>query len=57
MMNRPDYICQVKERQNILSKIARLRSERKTLKRDFLLTNNCENQLPPNPLGNYVNIL
>lgn len=51
MMNRPDYICRAEERQNILSHIASLRNERKKLKRDILLTNNCQNQLPPNPLG------
>jgi len=52
MINRPDYICRAKERQNILSNLASLRDKRKQLKRDMLITNNNENKVPPNPLGN-----
>ncbi|KAE9539405.1 hypothetical protein AGLY_004657 [Aphis glycines] len=51
MINRPDYICRAKERQNILSNLASLRDKRKQLKRDMLITNNNENKIPPNPLA------
>jgi len=52
MTNRPDYICRAQERQTILTNLASLRDKRKQLKRDMLITNNYENNIPPNPLGN-----
>jgi len=52
MTNRPDYICRAEKRQTILTNLATLRDERKQLKRDMLITNNYENNIPPNPLGN-----
>ncbi|XP_008185356.1 probable WRKY transcription factor protein 1 isoform X2 [Acyrthosiphon pisum] len=51
MTNRPDYICRAEERQTILTNLASLRDERKQLKRDMLMTNNYENNVPPNPLA------
>ncbi|XP_060876228.1 myb-like protein U isoform X1 [Metopolophium dirhodum] len=51
MTNRPDYICRAEERQTILTNLASLRDERKQLKKDMLMTNNYENNLPPNPLA------
>lgn len=53
MTNRPDYVCRAKERQNILTDIAKLRDNRKQLKRNMLITHNYENKIPPNPLGNF----
>jgi len=52
MENRPDYICRAEERKTILTNLANLRDERKQLKRNMLITNSNENNIPPNPLGN-----
>lgn len=52
MINRPDYVCRAEERQNILTDMASLRNKRKQLKRDLLITNNFENNVPPHPLSN-----
>lgn len=52
MVNRPDYVCRAKERQNILADLVNLRDQRKQLKRDLLISNDHNNEIPPNPLGN-----
>lgn len=52
--NRPDYVCRAEKRQNILSDLANLREERRNLKKNILLLNSCENNIPPNPLSNFV---
>lgn len=53
MTNRPDYVCRAEERRHILNDMACLRDERKQLKRNLLITNSHENNIPPNPLGNF----
>lgn len=57
MANRPDYVDRAEERRNILNDLASLRDERKQLKRNLLVSNDCKNKVPPNPLGNFKFVL